>query len=715
MPSRAAMDRPSNPVDVGSRRGRWGIALAVGAVTLLFLVPSLPSVPGAGLTPAPPSPARGAPLEAGDLELAAARASLAGGAGPTAQSGGGIAANWTEVLPGATAGGLAAYDAADGYVLAWGGLLGAPGHPTWVYSRGNWTQPNISYHPPVYTGSSIAYDAADREVIWFGGQYTSTSYLSNGSAVRTPAYVNQTWAYRAGAWTNLTPNLSVAPSPRAGASMTYDARDGYLLLFGGLGGCRVCYGGFLNDTWEFSHGAWRQVPASGSSPSPREDAALAYDSAASEVVLFGGSGNWYPGPRHLNDTWTYVNGSWTPLSIRGPPGTKLDPRMAGVPGSGAFLLVGGSLLNSTRLWNFTGTAWRIVGTALSPGLYDVGSMVDDPVVGGLLLTAPSPWAFLSGAWSDIGLHPVPLRSPYDYATPPLAYDARGGYVVYFRLNETWIFDNGNWTDISRKVTGHPTERIGEAIAYDPASGTVVLFSGLAAHGYGGLGLGDTWEFNGTAWTNLSLSIHPSYLFGAEMTYDAKDGYLLLFGGSSPGSMPQPNQTWEFSNGSWTQLHPKVAPPPRALEGLAYDAAAGYVLMYGGVTWAGSGFAQYGSALSDSWSFSGGTWTNLTAAASPASGPGPGARFAMAFDYDPSAKAIVMFGGSADPRATWTFANGSWSSRSLADQIAPAPGIYARMVYVPGIQREFVYGTMTANVDYTQLRPLQPELWYLRLS
>jgi hypothetical protein len=251
------------------------------------------------------------------------------------------------------------------------------------------------------------------------------------------------------------------------------------------------------------------------------------------------------------------------------------------------------------------------------------------------------------------------------------------------------------------------------MAYDPPSGTVVLYSGLAFSGSGGLNVGETWEFNGTAWTNVTRSGNPGYRFGAELTYDAKDGYLLLFGGSVPGSFP--NQTWEFSNGNWTQLHPKVSPPPRALEGLAYDAAAGYVVMYGGVTFAGGGFDQYGNGLNDTWTFSGGNWTNMTATASPVSGPPLGARYAMGFDYDPTANAIVMFGGSADANATWTFANGTWSCRSFANQIAPAPGIYSRMVYVPGLQGEFVYGTMTDNTGYTQLRPLEPELWYLRLA
>src|SRR5579859_2966906 len=58
----------------------------------------------------------------------------------------------------------------------------------------------------------------------------------------------------------------VAPSARAGAVMTYDGKDRYVLLFGGANGSS-----YMADTWEFSHSMWVQL-SPGVSPSPRANA-----------------------------------------------------------------------------------------------------------------------------------------------------------------------------------------------------------------------------------------------------------------------------------------------------------------------------------------------------------------------------------------------------------------------------------------------------------
>ena len=43
------------------------------------------------------------------------------------------------------------------------------------------------------------------------------------------------------------------------------------------------------------------------------------------------------------------------------------------------------------------------------------------------------------------------------------------------------------------------------MAYDAATGTVVLFGGLGGHG----DLGDTWTWNGTTWTQQAPSDQPA--------------------------------------------------------------------------------------------------------------------------------------------------------------------------------------------------------------
>src|SRR5271157_4386426 len=88
-------------------------------------------------------------------------------------------------------------------------------------------------------------------------------------------------------WLNLTQYYSTAPLPRFDAASTYDAGDGYALVFGGRTANQA-----WNDTWSFSNGSWTDrspfLATSSNNPSARYGASMAYDAATGFVVLFGG-------------------------------------------------------------------------------------------------------------------------------------------------------------------------------------------------------------------------------------------------------------------------------------------------------------------------------------------------------------------------------------------------------------------------------------------
>ncbi|MCI4322074.1 MAG: PQQ-binding-like beta-propeller repeat protein, partial [Thermoplasmata archaeon] len=88
-------------------------------------------------------------------------------------------------------------------------------------STGHWLD---AFVPPGSMNASMAYDAADRSVVQFGGCATDLC--------PSP----ETWTWAGGMWTNATPeflNASNSPSERLDAGMAYDASDGYVVLFGG--------------------------------------------------------------------------------------------------------------------------------------------------------------------------------------------------------------------------------------------------------------------------------------------------------------------------------------------------------------------------------------------------------------------------------------------------------------------------------------------------
>ncbi|HYK93873.1 MAG TPA: kelch repeat-containing protein, partial [Thermoplasmata archaeon] len=201
-----------------------------------------------------------------------------------------------------------AYDPVDNYIVLFGGcsatLCPAPAQ-TWKFAGGNWSQvPTGANQPPARSYASMAYDSKDGYVVLFGGWAGPNQPL------------NGTWAFVAGTWTNLT-IPGYAPPAGGGASMTHDHIDSYLLLFGGgpnLSSPRA-------QTWRFVGGLWKNLTSTaGTPPSPREGAGFAWDDADGYAFLFGGRNS--TGVL-LNDSWTYVRGKWAPANITStvtPPG-----------------------------------------------------------------------------------------------------------------------------------------------------------------------------------------------------------------------------------------------------------------------------------------------------------------------------------------------------------------------------------------------------------
>ncbi len=91
------------------------------------------------------------------------------------------------------------------------------------------------------------------------------------------------------------------------------------------------------------------------------------------------------------------------------------------------------------------------------------------------------------------------------------------------------------------------------MAYDQASGQLVLFGGLAADN--ATALGDTWVYNGTTWTELSPPATPGPRSDASLTYDPTLGELVLFGGFDVNCETPSGTLWTFNGTTWTPMGP----------------------------------------------------------------------------------------------------------------------------------------------------------------
>jgi outer membrane protein assembly factor BamB len=604
---------------------------------------------------------------------------------------------------------------AEGHIF-----VGSEDHSLYAFGFGapRWAE---QFNPPPMTGAAGVMDGKDGYIVTMGG--CSKDGCPNAD----------TWRYANGAWTNLTPDSLTevdSPSARTNASMSYDAGAGDVLLFGGMGPAGVA----LNDTWTFSAGKWTQVSTS-QAPSPRAGATLTYLGNGASL-LFGGYRIGPHGTVELGDTWLYEGGAWTNLSpsLSLSPGPRDSARSAGGGVAGTALLFGGrfgpAVLGDT--WMFAAGAWTAV-TTPGPEPRYAGGLVYNPTSGAWLLTGGigasghalgSTWLFSSGNWTNVSA--TAGTGPGARSNFVAAFYGPGAYSLVFGgskangqlANDSWKFANGAWTSLSREFPGpgrylassaydavdnevvlfggqtssgsvvssttafanyfysspcigcvpgvtSPSARYGGAMAYDSTDREVVLFGGWSASGKV---LGDTWTFVKGRWTNVTPAVEnssnsPSPRAGAAMANDPSIGGVLLFGGTTGGGAVSLNDTWRFHGGVWSNLALASEPPARSFAAMSWDTESGSVILFGGNGTAG--------ALGDTWSFDAGRWSPLS------TGSNPSARAFAELADDPALGGVLLYGGSSASGAilgdVWLLVRGSWILFSIPGGPAPREG------------------------------------------
>ena len=258
------------------------------------------------------------------------------------------------------------------------------------------------------------------------------------------------------------------------------------------------------------------------------------------------------------------------------------------------------------------------------------------------------------------LQEFPADSPSARCLFTMAYDTSDFKVVLFgglnatgALDHTFVWDDANWT---QEVPAHsPPKRYLASMAYDAADGKVVLFGGGNSTANLDATLSDTWVWNGTDWKEEHPVKSPSGRGYAGMAYDAADGKVVLFGGATSGSIARPlSDTWVWNGTDWKQEHPAKSPSARGLHAMAYDAAAGKVVLFGGAISTG--------AVSDTWVWNGTGWKQEHPANSPP------ARYSAAMAYDEAQGQVVLFGGLDSNgnllRDTWVWNGTDWTEEDF---------------------------------------------------
>jgi N-acetylneuraminic acid mutarotase len=257
-----------------------------------------------------------------------------------------------------------AYDSDSGKVFMFGGCDdNMVQNDIWVYdpAANTWTDLNQpidgsvspGLRPPARTGSCLVYDSANGDLLLFGGE----SGLDAG-----PPIFNDTWTYDlvANAWTNLRPSGAL-PVARSDASMVYDSRVSEVILFGGSSANLLADGSptfpLLSDTWGYDPIAntWTALDPLGEPPSPRAGHSMVYDSASGKVVLLGGS----DGSDCLDETWTYdpVAHVWATVQTGAVPPPRAQHAMAYDSARSQVILFGGLWSGSAADYTLFNDTW----------------------------------------------------------------------------------------------------------------------------------------------------------------------------------------------------------------------------------------------------------------------------------------------------------------------------------------------------------------------
>lgn len=336
------------------------------------------------------------------------------------------------------------------------------------YLSPNWVQLNPSAQPAASNDAAMAYDVARQQIVRFGGRD------ANGAALA------QTWVWNGLAWVQKSPATS--PPARYRSTMAWDVNLGKLVMFGGQSGAT----GWLNDVWAWDGTTWAQVAATGTAPSARAGAVMAYDTTRAALVVFGGTNS--TGAR--NDTFQLkttgtppsTTTAWTQIQangVAGAPPARFDAGLAFSASTNQMVLFGG---------------------ATSCGSGTCATVNDTWILGP---TAPS--------WTSKN----PTHKPASRASHAMALDPGLGVVP-------------------------------AGTGVDPSKGAVVMFGGISYDGTSPTLHNDTWAWTGEDWAKAVGIASPTGRAGMSMASDG-DGQMIIFGGVSGTGATVLEETWAYDS------------------------------------------------------------------------------------------------------------------------------------------------------------------------
>ena len=204
-------------------------------------------------------------------------------------------------------------------------------------------------------------------------------------------------------------------------------------------------------------------------------------------------------------------------------------------------------------------------------------------------------------------------------------------------------------------------RLGGRVAAALFSTPLALQLSVSFHLAAALGAQIDWRQQNT------FSVTPVGRDFAAMAYDPAAGGLLLFGGQATGAITSQNLRW--TSVGWQRLTPAVSPPPRSGHALASDTSRNVIVLFGG--WDGTvpGPNMPFQYFDDTWEWNGSNWLQRSPVIVPT------ARHLHVMAYDSARRRTVLTSGWTDRDSgrllydTWEWDGTAWGERT---PVHPAP-------------------------------------------
>jgi hypothetical protein len=283
-------------------------------------------------------------------------------------------------------------------------------------------------------GARIAHGLAvhepSRTLVLFGGQRPDGTPLGD------------TWGWDGRSWTLLA---ETGPPARRWPALAWDPGRQRVVLFGGRDG-KGRDGASLADCWEWDGRAWTAVPGG---PPGRDHFTMTWDARRGALVLFGG----WDGKAVRGDTWTRdAQGRWTLASGAGPA-PRAAHGAAWDEGAGRVVLYGGRSLGTffDDTWLWDGRTWRRP-LVDGPGRRSFQGMAWDPATRRVVLVGgregdlrfADTWAWSDGRWTRLPPEGFAARLVYALGVDPTGALLFHGGGHHDEASGTWVLDDRTW-------------------------------------------------------------------------------------------------------------------------------------------------------------------------------------------------------------------------------------------------------------------------------